>query len=627
MRYLICALLVLAVFALPVRAAIDTQGQSGILVTPTAEVVNDGEVVFSIARQLSRTLPNRGNVIARTYSVTIGYLPNIEATARFTDYPTVPDVSNGLANFQDRSAAVKWQVARGDDWSFAIGATDIGGESRKQDTYYGVASWQADDDLTLSAGVGTDTLEGAFGSVKWTPGERIALLAEHDTQDFNYGVELTPIKGVRLKASMINDHPSLSAGYSFPLNPRNPETPCCPVEIPRCETVYADHCDQAAAVRDALVAESFENVLVGSDGETLFVEFENRRWREQIDALGVAALLAAKCAGPGIKCVVLVPKIEDVPQVTVQADLADLFTLLEQPGDCQGLTVSSYTPGGYPHGTQFAAEANKKPGGGDVFLRPTQNVVVAAENQPVWRTSFGVGLTENIYIARSWRVQARQEWPLMNDIEEKTEPFNRDAFAVYLDRWGEEFYVTGTAGYYGNDTVGFSSEGQLGLSERLRIGGRYDYRTLLGDAPVGVDATSGVLLGEVAYSFPELDWELKAISGVFLAQDEGLRIESRRYFGPTELTFFVYNTNQSATAGGFRLFVPLDTYGERKHGDWRAGSAPYFGYQYRTDTDPMGDVPLPGHDVSSQRQRLRPDYVREHLNEMRRGAYMYLYGD
>jgi hypothetical protein len=610
----------------PGLAQIDTQGQSGVLVTPTAEVVDDGDVVFSIARHLSRTLENRGNEMARTYSVTIGYLPRLEATARFTDYPNVPDVTNGVANFQDRSAAVKYQLVHNDDWSFAIGATDIGGESRKQDTYYGVASWHADDDLTLSAGVGTDTLEGPFGSIKWTPAERIALLAEHDTETFNYGVELRPLKGVRVKASMINEHPSLQAGYSFPLDPRNPETPCCPVEVPRCDVTYENHCDQAAAVRDALVAESFENVLVGSDGETLFVEFENRRWREQTDALGVAALLAAKCAGPGIKCVVLVPKVEDVPMLTLQADLTDWYALLEQPGECPGLTVSSYTPGGYPQGTQFAAEGNRKPGGGDVFVRFTQNLIVAGTTEPTWRTSWGLGLTENAFLARSWRLQARQDWPLLNDIEEKTKPFNRDAFAVYLDRWGDELYVTGTAGYYGNDVVGFSSEGQLALSDRLRVGGRYDYRTTMSsDAPPG-DQT-GLLLAEVAYSFPELDWELKAQSGVFLAQDEGLRIESRRYFGPTELTFFAYDTNQSAAAGGFRLFVPIDLYSEGRHRKWRLNAAPYFPYQYRTDTAPRGEVPLPGMDVTSQRQRLRPDYVRAHLDDLRRGAYLYLYGD
>src|SRR5688500_2641709 len=309
------------------------------------------------------------------------------------------------------------------------------------------------------------------------------------------------------KAGMINEHASLQAGYSFPLDPRGKETPCCPVEVPRCETVYESPCDEAAAVRDALVAESFENVLAGSDGKTLFVEFESRRWREQIDALGVAALLAAKCAGPETTCIVLVPKVEDVPQLTVQANVEDLRALFEKPEECGGILVSSYTPGGYPAQIQFATEANKKPGGGDAFLRPNQNVVVAQGTAPTWRTSFGVGLTEHVYLARGLKFQARQEWPLMNDIEEKTVPFNRDAFAVYLDRWGDEFYVTGTAGYYGNGTYGFSSNTQYALSERLRIGTRYDVRKSDNAASSN---SSGLALGEVSYAFLEIDWELTA---------------------------------------------------------------------------------------------------------------------
>jgi hypothetical protein len=616
-----CLLLAALLCARPAWASIDTDGQSGILVTPTAEVVDDGGVVFSIAKHLSRTLEARGDTVARTYSVTIGYLPRVEATARFTDYPNAPDLSNGLPNFQDRSAAVKWQLAHDDDWSFAIGATDIGGESRKDETVYGVASYRLDD-VTLSGGLGTDKLEGAFGSIKWEADKRVTLLAEHDTQDFNYGIELAPLKGVRIKAGVVNDHPTMQGSYSFPLDPRGKETICCPVEIKRCETGYESPCDEAVAVRNALIAESFENVLVGSDGETLFVEYESRRWREQIDALGVAALIAAQCAGPATKCVVLVPKVEDVPMLTVQADIDNLRGLYENPEDYGGLNVTSYTPGGYPEGTQFASEANKKPGGGDVFVRPTQNVVVASENQPTWRSSFGVGLTENVYVARGWRLQGRQEWPVMNDIEEKTTPFNRDEFAVYLDRWGDELYVTGTVGYYGNDTFGFSSEAQYALNDRLRVGGRYDARQV----PDG-DPRTGVALAEVSYAFPDMDWELTAQTGKFLAQDEGLRIESRRYFGPTELTFFAYDTDKSATAGGFRIFMPLPWFSEKHHSDWRAGVAPYFGYQYRTDTALTGDVPLAGFDVNSVRQRLRPEYVKAHLDEMRRAGYLWLYGD
>jgi hypothetical protein len=395
------------------------------------------------------------------------------------------------------------------------------------------------------------------------------------------------------------------------------------VELPRCNVTYDSPCEQAAAVRDALTAESFENVLVGSDGETLFVEFENRRWREQIDAVGIAALIAAKCAGPGIDCVVLVPKVEDIPQVTLQASVDDWRMLFEQPEQCPLLTVNNYTPGGYPPDTQFAAEGNKKPGGGDVFVRPTQNTLVAANFEPTWRTSWGLGLTENLFLARGLRLQGRQEWPLMNDIEEKTKPINRDEFIVYLDRWAEELYATATAGYYGDDMAGFSSEAQYALSDRLRVGARYDFR----DHIDGAGDSQGVGLGEVSYSFPDLDWEITAQDGVFLDQDKGLRVESRRYFGPTELTFFAYDTDQSAPAGGFRLFVPLPLYNEGRHGHWRAGVAPYFGYQYRTDTEPFGDVPLGGFDVTSQRQRLRPDYVRAHLNEMRRAGYLYLNGD
>ena len=60
-------------------------------------------------------------MIARGFSATVGYLPHFEATARFTVYPTLPDVTHHLARFQDRSAGLKWQFARDRNWSFALG--------------------------------------------------------------------------------------------------------------------------------------------------------------------------------------------------------------------------------------------------------------------------------------------------------------------------------------------------------------------------------------------------------------------------------------------------------------------------------------------------------------------------
>ncbi len=624
--------LCLASLALPAwagesQSSPNVDGVSGILNTPTAEVVQDGEAVFTLGRSLVRSVLGRSNVVARTYSATLGYLPGLEITARLTDYPEVPDEGADLANFQDRSASAKYQFYKDDEWSLAAGVIDLGGESQLETSYYGVATYSGWGDVQVSAGVGTEKFDGAFGSVRWQPVEYAALLAEYDSQDLNYGVELKPNHGLSVKAGKANNHGIFTASYSFPLDPRGKDTPCCPTDLTLCDREYDEPCDMTAAVRDALRAESFENVLVGSDGQTLFVEFENRRFREELDAIAVATLVSARCAGQGISQIVVSPKVEDVPQATVSVAVEDLLAYLQDPATDPGVfCVSSYHPGGYPSDALFAPEAGKKNGGGQVMLRATSTVDVARNGQPTWRTTAGLGLTEEIYLGRGLRAQLRQDWPIFNDINDKTDPVNRDAFLTYLDSWTPNLHTFATAGYYGGEVYGATAEaGYFFEPGRWKLGGRYYY--FKDESEGESDTTDGVALADLSYFEPCIDWELTLMGGQFADGDQGVRVESRRYFGPTELTFFAYDTDASEPHGGFRAFVPLPWFSEKRHNKWRADFAPYFGYQYRTDADPNGDVPLAGVDLAAARKRLRPDYIAANLQYFRRAALLYLGGE
>ena len=624
MRISTASALLLALTAFPAAAlaGVNTEGVSGILATPTAEVVGDGHAVFAMGRYLSDTVKDTGSFIARTYIATIGYLPGLEVTARFTDFPTLPD-NQGTTNFQDRSVSAKYQVYADEDWSFAVGALDFGGRSKIGQGYYGVATWRAAPQLELSAGAGSGPLEGVFGGLRYSPSDYVSLLGEYDTADLNYGLEVHPAKGWTLKGGVLNDHGSYSVSYMFPMDARGKQRACCPVKLERCAEAYPDACSEAAAVRDALVAESFENVMVGSGGGALVVEFESRRFTEQLDALAVAASIAATRCGPDTQRLVLSPKIDDVPQVTMTVGVDELLAFLADPKrGCEAFSVAGYDAGSCPADATFAPEGNSKSLHGEVLVRALSGIELATPNLPSARTRAGLGLEENVFLGRGLKVRARQDWPFFNDIEEKTVPFNRDAVLSYFDSWSARLKVYGAGGYLGNDRFGGMGEaGYYPGDGRLMLGARYAY---IRDERHGVtDTEDGVRLGELSYYTPALDWEVTALAGNFLEDDQGVRVESTRYFGPTSLTFFAYDTDASEPNGGFTVFIPLPWYSQQRHGAWRVAGAPYFGYQYRTDKDAWGDLPLPGLDLESARQRLRPDYIAQHLPEMRRAVALF----
>lgn len=610
------------------RADVNPDGISGVLNTPTAEVVNDGVAVATMGRYLRRMEGAPPDSITRSYSVTVGYLPRMELTARFIDFPTVFD-SQGTTNFQDRSASLKYRIPLNERWAAALGVFDVGGESQINQSAYGVVTYQPSPQLSFSAGAGTERLEGAFASAVWSPHKRITLLGEYDTDSVNYGVRIRPYKGLALTAGMVSGHSAFSGSYAFPLDPRGRETPCQPVQLEPCQEAYACAEDQAAAVRDALVAESYENVLVGVAGDTLYVECESRRFVEQVDALAVAAAIAVRHAGTGVARVEVSPKLQDIPQLTFSAAVNDFVSFLADPGACaDGLLVRPYEPGHFPADTVFACEANKKPGHGEVLVRPMNSFEITRPGMPTFMTRWGLGLDEHLFLARGLKLQARQDWPIINEIEaqgEKTKPYNRDAVLTYFDALQPEVFVHGVAGYMGNARFGaFGEAGWYLTPQQFKLGGVYGY--VRNEQDGATDEEDGVALANATYFVPDLDLDLTLMGGQFLKGDRGLRFESSRAFGPTELKFFAYDTDQSPVHGGFQFYIPLPWYSERRHGAWRVSGAPRFAYQYRTDSDPWGEPGPVGWDLETARQRLRPDYVAQHLDQFRRAVQLFTNG-
>jgi hypothetical protein len=271
----------------------------------------------------------------------------------------------------------------------------------------------------------------------------------------------------------------------------------------------------------------------------------------------------------------------------------------------------------------FAPEGNRKNLHGEVLARVLSGIELATPNLPSARTRAGLGLEENVFLGRGLKLRARQDWPFFNDIEEKTVPFSRDAVLSYFDSWSSRLKVYGAGGYLGDDHFGGMGEaGYYPGDGRLMVGARY---AVVNDEGAGiVHSQDGVQLGELSYFTPALDLDVTTLAGTFLAGDQGVRVESTRYFGPTSLTLFAYDTDASKPNGGFTVFIPLPWYPQQRHGAWRAAGSPYYAFQYRTDKDAFGDLPLPGLDLQSARQRLRPEYIAQHLPEMRRAVALFL---
>lgn len=66
-------------------------------------------------------------------------------------------------------------------------------------------------------GLGVGGLHGVFGGVSIYAGNRVALSAEWDSEDVNLGFRLTPVRGLRLHAALLDvgDSSSVGVGISY----------------------------------------------------------------------------------------------------------------------------------------------------------------------------------------------------------------------------------------------------------------------------------------------------------------------------------------------------------------------------------------------------------------------------
>lgn len=103
--------------------ALSMQGFTGLINTPNAQVMNEGDIVFSYNNQFDNHLRNyddtRERISTDDYVFGVGLLPNFEIQGRFKEQP-------GYA--RDLSANLKYQIPQFHEYlpNIAIGVQDLG---------------------------------------------------------------------------------------------------------------------------------------------------------------------------------------------------------------------------------------------------------------------------------------------------------------------------------------------------------------------------------------------------------------------------------------------------------------------------------------------------------------------
>ena len=159
-------------------------GVTGLWEYPTAEMPNDGGGRF-------------GHSHISPYSSTfidIVWLPWLEINTRLTTFSTIyiPDMygrGEYYRRYMDKAIDLKamlWHSRNPKYWyipSIAFGVTDIMGTELMK-AYYGVATWRWKD-FALTAGYGSDRLNGFFTGFEWDIADWLTFKAEYSPLDYS----------------------------------------------------------------------------------------------------------------------------------------------------------------------------------------------------------------------------------------------------------------------------------------------------------------------------------------------------------------------------------------------------------------------------------------------------------
>jgi hypothetical protein len=665
--------------------ALSLQGYTGLLNTPNAGVTDEGraDALYSDQKE-----PQWRDVSGSedNYFFSVGFFSFAEIGGRLTH-------ASG-AGIQDLSANFKIKVPfipRGFYLpSVAFGMQDVGGGSRHLRTKYAVFSeelWRFR--FSLGAGTGPDRMRGVFGGAEFRAFDWLYLLGENDTKDTNVGARLItpqlfgfPLNlqitaktsldyrpgntqfGFGLQIPLGDEHldrtplvekagrkmqldRELTAGAAgqLPGAPGNSSRSfaVAPAEMKGRQTAP---CADLNRIREKLTAAGFQNVRVGTKGESLLVvEYENNRFNyNELDGLGVVIGIVADTLPADNATLRVVMKKQNIAMLEMSAPLGDFRAFLHDAGKYGELNAHlKITPDveGDEGVDYLAGAANSSWLDSSLVVYPGLKTFVGTEVG-----TFDYLLSAKLdYFLNIWKgavANARYDMPVAwSENFDDGKAFRNSRTGSRFDRLMLFQAIKAAPRVMINLGGGMIVPDYTGtLNEALWTPGDGTHRFAIRQAYAS--ASNGhtlphirqVYLGSYRYFFSPLSLSLEGTVGRFFDNDQGFRVEMKRFFGDTAFSLYYTDSKtpsgERVKVGGVMIALPLTPRRDMKPGLLQVRGNDDWSYSQwlkvvapgepNTVGTSVGVDPRPPYNLAHifyNRDRLSDAYIREHLFRLR----------
>ena len=558
--------------------SLTSQGFTGLINTPNAQVIKEGDAVFLYSNQKDNHLRyydyDAPMAEQENFLAGIGFLSSVELTGKLVE---------NVGRARDLSGNIKYKIPFNQEYmpNIAIGWQDLGSAAN----FYGNRYIVLDKEfsfLRASLGygdstndLGEDRMNGFFGGIEAQFIEEISIMAEHDGEENHLAFRVrTPrswfstinIEGM-IAQNLTESETSFSVNVNIPLfhdskqniyldDSKNGDKDKVSIDRTTIKIKKDLKKEEGSLqlIQDKLVSIGFENIQVGYYNKSIYIKVENSIFdHNELDALGVILGTILKNKQDEKHYIITLLK-NGLQTLTISGDLHLCKNYFNNP------TVKSERA--FRNSLHFTRTFNER----DVrFITKKQNssrFIPRLELSPSLITTVGtevgvfdylVGLRANAYInlADGLVFSTRYDTPLFNSQ-------NFDEGYIFATTYKEQLegrFVNSMLHqtFHQDSILNTTSIGQY-QSDYFGLLNHFNFTTISGEHGFNLKVgrfknqrknqhdTRDVYLGSYRYFYAPLDLFTEVSYGQYWNQDKGAMLEMKRFFGETSVAFYLKDT-------------------------------------------------------------------------------------
>ncbi|MCX6219811.1 MAG: YjbH domain-containing protein [Bacteroidia bacterium] len=388
----------------------------------------------------------------------------------------------------------------------------------------------------------------------------------------------------------------------------------------------------------ALVRDGFESVGIHREKNDVYLFYENRHYRWEIDGLSKILRIASSTLSDST-ILHVVPMHYEVPVTVITTGVLDYKKRIDEPtGEYHqdNLVHTELNSDDLNSIRKILKFQNRAFGKIDLFFLPGYGLTLGNEDKPV-KLKFSISPILQTSLWKGSLLSFQIMIPLYNELSQKDESKVRleTAMLNQLFRLPKDVFIYGSAGIFAfpNKISSDIIYQRYGIAADVR---KYFFN---GRICTGFSAgyTGMMYIGEGYFNYipndnkfnytffgeyrePKFDFTTRVTAGKFLYDDTAVRVDISRQFRELAIGLFVikstlHSAGETGTVGGFNVIIPIAPKKGLKPSKFRVNLSRYFNWEFRERTiDPLATTYRTNRDWNETFRNLNPDFVNKQLH-------------